>query len=259
MSTKFKTEVHEAIEETNAAGDKGASGTLFDNGNKNEVPTTHNEGTNTSTKPGEKSEGSETESVRHTESEKSEGAKTEKEKEQGEKVETRGRKPLTQEQKDEKARRDRERYEAKKGGEGKTAQTSLIDDLRKYKTVTTPPANQPPANQPTANVEIDLSKYISGALLLIVIDSFFPSLILMIMGFVDHKYKYAKREKLKLTPTEKKELEPLADAMIKLMFGLVHPAVAFLIATGMLYAGKVMSLDDDDFNIPEKAPAKKTK
>jgi len=84
-------------------------------------------------------------------------------------------------------------------------------------------------------------------LFLIALDSIMPSLILKLIGTRAPKYKDVDVKKIKLTATEKKELEPLADEVVKLVFGQMHPALAFLTAYGMITVGKLLALDDDDF------------
>ncbi len=109
------------------------------------------------------------------------------------------------------------------------------------------PVGAPPVNNDPKKDYVDLSQYISGALFLIALDSVMPALITTIMGVFDKKYKRADKSKLKLTATEKKELEPLADQVVKVLFGMVHPAIAFGITVSLMYMGKVLSLEDEDF------------
>lgn len=229
METKFKKEIADINNEIISGSKENTSANLFDSENKNEIISPLNEGTNNNTSASGTSEIAETKNTQIENAKTNEGAENEIKK-----VETRGRKTLSDDEK--KAR-------AEQRETGKSGQTSLINDLGKYKTNVTPQTSSAVAASP----EIDLSKYISGALLLIVIDSCFPALILMIAGFIDVKYKTVNQKLLKLSNDEKKELEPLADAIIKLMFGMVHPAIAFLVATGMMYAGKLMALEDSDF------------
>ncbi len=168
---------------------------------------------------------------------------------QGEKVEKRGRHKL--ECTCEKCTAKRE---GKPAGEQtqakprKDGSASLDSATSAYKKVAAPVQGSP---QDPKKDYVDLSQYISGALLLIAIDSVMPSLMCTVLSwFMGSKYKYADKKLLKLTPTEKKELEPLADQIVKLLFGMVHPAVAFAVTLGIMYAGKIMSLEDSDFKIP---------
>ena len=95
-------------------------------------------------------------------------------------------------------------------------------------------------NTPTINI----NNYISGTLLLIVIDIVFPT----IMKYFFTKLKTLKNKRaLNLTSEERKELEPLADEFIKSLSLSLHPAEAFLIVLSFMYASKYASLDETDF------------
>ncbi len=166
-----------------------------------------------------------------------------------------GRKPLTEEQRAERAKAKANGTQVNGDGvtkvpETKTepkkdAQTSLMNDLSKYKNVTQGAANA--INTPPNAQQIDLAKYVSGALLLICLDAIMPTVVLKIAAMIEPKYKRVKASKLKMTKEERDELEPLADEMVKLLFGFVHPAVAFLVATAVIYAGKLFTLEEKDF------------
>jgi hypothetical protein len=107
-------------------------------------------------------------------------------------------------------------------------------------TNTTTNTNDIAPNTPTINI----NNYISGTLLLIVIDIVFPT----IMKYFFTKLKTLKNKRsLNLTSEERKELEPLADEFIKSLSLSLHPAEAFLIVLGFMYASKYASLDETDF------------
>lgn len=230
---KFNKEINE---ETIPDSTKNPQVNLFEAENKNQVPSVSEpKGNDTSVQAGA-NETTETGSALNADEKAGKGKETKTE----EKVKDgRGRKALSDEEK------------LKRANERKAAQNSLVDDLSKYKSAT-PSTSTATTQQATQDVKIDLSKYISGALLLIVMDAVFPSAIILIAGYVDKKYKYVDKSKLKLEKDEKKELEPLADEMIKIFFGMVHPAVAFFVCSGLLYAGKLMSLEESDFIIPKQ-------
>lgn len=136
----------------------------------------------------------------------------------------------------------------------KDAKNSLNDDLNEYKRVTSPVSNtngNPTPNGNPPEGQIDVSKFVSGALLLIAIDAIFPTAIILIMRQFDPKYKYVNKKKLKLTSEEKEELEPLANEVVKLIFGYMPPLQAFLFCMSIVYAGKIMLLSDEDFLIPK--------
>lgn len=107
-------------------------------------------------------------------------------------------------------------------------------------TNTTTNTNDIAPSTPTINI----NNYISGTLLLIVIDIVFPT----IMKYFFTKLKTLKNKRaLNLTSEERKELEPLADEFIKSLSLSLHPAEAFLIVLGFMYASKYASLDETDF------------
>lgn len=176
------------------------------------------------------------------------------------KKETRGRKPLSEEEK-EKRRKEKEQKGAGGGGTGSgagaqgsasppDAKTDLLNDLSKYKTVNGNNTQQP--SQQPAQEKIDISKFVSGALMLIVMDAIIPGVIIFTMRFVDKKYKYLEVKKIKLSSEEKKELEPFADEVVKIIFIKVNPVVGFFVVSAILYGSKLMFLTDEDFNLPKE-------
>lgn len=175
------------------------------------------------------------------------------------KKETRGRKPLTEE---EKAARKAEKEKAKQGesgtgagatgsGDTKDAKNDLLSDLSKYKTVNNGNGTQT-QQAPQNEVKIDMSKFVSGALLLIVMDAILPGVICLALSFADRKYKYLDKRKVRLTREEKEELEPFADEVVKVIFLKVNPVIGFFVVSGILYGSKFMFLDETDFNLPPK-------
>ena len=128
-----------------------------------------------------------------------------------------------------------------KGPDDKTA---LDDDLSKYKKVATPEGTITPSTP--EETKIDVGKYISGALFLIAVDSVFPSLVLKIAMFISPKYKGIKVKQLKLTAEERTELEPLADEVVKIIFGQLNPITAFALCYGILLFGKIVLLSPDE-------------
>lgn len=106
------------------------------------------------------------------------------------------------------------------------------------------------SKNPTAKIlseKVDLTQFISGALFLICMDAVLPSMILMIFGWFNKKYKGVDSKKLRLDADEQKRLEPLAEQIVKLIFGSCNPIVAFAVTYGMIIAGKIMTLEDEDF------------
>jgi cell division septation protein DedD len=117
----------------------------------------------------------------------------------------------------------------------------LLNDLSEY-TQTDLNGGAPAESEPA---QVDLSKYISGALLLIALDAIFPALILNFAKKRNpKKYGKIKVKQMKLTPDEREELEPLADEVIKILVLKMHPAAAFLIAYGIITAGKLLIIEE---------------
>ena len=152
------------------------------------------------------------------------------------KTETRGRKKLKRDETGNIVRPERSEY--------KTAQQILSEQPTAAAPITT--------QQPTAATQqqkVDISQYISGALALLLIDLFFPSVI----AFGYNKFVAARFDKdqikageLKLTAKEQKELEPLADACIKEMMFQLSPTKALIIALSIIYGGKVLMISQAD-------------
>ena len=125
--------------------------------------------------------------------------------------------------------------------QAKDGKTDLQNDLSQY-TQTDLNGGAPAEQEPA---QVDLSKYISGALLLIALDAIFPALILNFAKKRNpKKYGKIKVKQMKLTPDEREELEPLADEVIKILVLKMHPAAAFLIAYGIITAGKLLIIEE---------------
>ncbi len=261
---RFKNEVVEDHLQDNPETKQKVLQNLRD---KNEVSETKGEGRNDN---GVQNEGGEKGNSQKTQGQNESGANEEKG--EGEKIEKRGRKPMTPEEKEAaKLRREAiargekvEPIEKKDASKFKAGADSLDSSTSAYKRVATPSNTTTPAAQNNAANKdyVDLSQYISGMLFLIAIDAIFPSVLLKLIGWFDKKYKYLDKSTLRLTPTEKKELEPLAESVVKILFGHVHPAVAFAVTLAIIYAGKIMNADESDFNLPDNKlplPNKKTK
>lgn len=101
----------------------------------------------------------------------------------------------------------------------------------------------------------EITNFFSGALLLMFMDYVFPVILKFIVGFFNPKFKKIKStsiEKLQLTEKEKTELEPSADAVVEYIFADANPIVLFAVAVGGIYAGKMMLLNENDFELPVK-------
>jgi len=124
-------------------------------------------------------------------------------------------------------------------------------DLSQYGQVETPTDPNAPAEE-QAQAQVDISKYISGALLLMMIDFLLPTLF----TFVYPKLKRLKdKKKLKMTKDERKELEPIADECIKQVAMKLAPMEAMALMLLFVYGGKIYELEDSDFK-PETQPTK---
>jgi hypothetical protein len=116
-------------------------------------------------------------------------------------------------------------------------------DLSQYGQIETPTDPNAPTEE-QAPSQVDISKYISGALLLMMIDFLLPTAFI----FVYPKLKRLKdKRKLKMTKEERKELEPIADECIKQVAMKLAPMEAMALMLLFVYGGKIYELDDSDF------------
>lgn len=91
--------------------------------------------------------------------------------------------------------------------------------------------------------KVDLSKYVSGTLLIMLIDSLLPNLMLYTAKYIaPEKYKNAKVQDLQMTFEERKQIEPLANEVIVVLIGELSPLEAFLIFTAVIYGSKMLTL-----------------
>lgn len=148
----------------------------------------------------------------------------------------------------------KEVLQAKKQEVVQTAKPNVKQDidLSQYGQVEAPNGQNDP-NAPGENPNnVDISKYISGALLLMMIDFLLPTLF----TFVYPKLKRLKdKKKLKMTKDERKELEPIADECIKQVAMKLAPMEAMALMLLFVYGGKIYELEDSDFK-PESQPTK---
>lgn len=114
-------------------------------------------------------------------------------------------------------------------------------DLSQYGQVDVP---QSASTEVQDTAQVDISKYISGALLLMMIDFLLPTLF----TFVYPKLKRLKdKRKLKMTKDERKELEPIADECIKQVAMKLAPLEAMGLMLLFVYGGKIYELDESDY------------
>ena len=134
----------------------------------------------------------------------------------------------------------------------------LLDELSEYKSASAttqaaqPATTQPATTPPAAPVKpaFDVSKIVTGALLLVIIDALFPTLILTVAGFFDEKYKRVTkkgRNKLRLDKEEQELLKPAADEVVKIMLANMPPEAILVLGLTAVYFSKFQDLDEDDF------------
>ena len=147
----------------------------------------------------------------------------------------------------------KEVLQAKKQEDVSTAKPNVKQDidLSQYGQVEAP-GDQTDYNAPVENPNVDISKYISGALLLMMIDFLLPTLFTLVYP----KLKRLKdKKKLKMTKDERKELEPIADECIKQVAMKLAPMEAMALMLLFVYGGKIYELEEADFK-PETQPTK---
>lgn len=168
------------------------------------------------------------------------------------KEETRGRKKLPRDENGKIIRE--EKTQPVKLATGQDDLNNLLDGYKtkpETTTTTTTNNNLPAPLQP----KLDASKFINGAVFLIVMDAVFPSLVLFLMEFMNPKYgrvKESARKKLKLDKEERELLEEGANEIVKYIFADTHPMLVFALSVGFIYYGKIDSLEDSDFHEPVK-------
>jgi len=102
-----------------------------------------------------------------------------------------------------------------------------------------PESSTPPTDIPKEHQEHpkEMDAKISGYVLLMIMDSLFPyATAMMVSRFMG---KDIDAKKLKLTTTERKELQPMADEVAKGFVG-ASPASMFVMTSLSMYFGKVM-------------------
>jgi hypothetical protein len=112
-------------------------------------------------------------------------------------------------------------------------------DLTEYKKI-----NISSENTPIQENKIDASKYLSGALLLLLIDAIIPSALCYL---IPKGKKLKDINTLKMTKDEIKSLEELADECIKSLNLQMSPLEAFLFGLTFTYGTKFLSLTDADY------------
>jgi hypothetical protein len=136
----------------------------------------------------------------------------------------------------------KEVLQAKKQAPVQSAKPKQDIDLSQYGQIETPQSTTTEIEAPAQ--QVDISKYISGALLLMMIDFLLP----VLFTFVYPKLKRLKdKKKLKMTKDERKELEPIADECIKQVAMKLAPMEAMGLMLLFVYGGKIYELEESDY------------
>lgn len=93
--------------------------------------------------------------------------------------------------------------------------------------------------------EVNASKYLTGAIILMMVDAVIPSVLIKMMSIANPKYKSIKTKEIKMSKEQKNDLEPLADEVVKSMTVNMSPMTAFLVCTSLIYGTNIMSATDE--------------
>ena len=93
--------------------------------------------------------------------------------------------------------------------------------------------------------EVNASKYLTGAIILMMIDAVIPSVLIKMMSMANPKYKSIKTKEIKLSKEQKNDLEPLADEVVKQMTVNMSPMTAFRVCTSLIYGTNIMTASDE--------------
>lgn len=111
-------------------------------------------------------------------------------------------------------------------------------DLSEFKKVEISTQSQNPS-------EVNASKYLTGAIILMMVDAVIPSVLIKMMSMVNPKYKTIRTKEIKMSKDQKNDLEPLADEVVKSMTMNMSPMTAFLVCTSLIYGTNIMSASDE--------------
>lgn len=100
------------------------------------------------------------------------------------------------------------------------------------------------ANSPN-ETEVNAVKYITGSLLLMLIDAVAPTVLIKVLGMTNEKYKKLSSKKVRLTKDQREDLEPLANEAVKQMTLNMNPMTAFFVCTSLIYATNIMTAVED--------------
>lgn len=100
------------------------------------------------------------------------------------------------------------------------------------------------ANSPN-EAEVNAVKYITGSLLLMLIDAVAPSILIKVLGMTNEKFKKLNSKKVRLSKDQREDLEPLANEAVKQMTINMNPLTAFFVCTSLIYATNIMTAVED--------------
>jgi len=112
----------------------------------------------------------------------------------------------------------------------------LAKELSEYKQSGSIPVPDSGSNPQSLN----LSNFIRGSLLLIMIDSIMPNLLIKLLGMVSPSYRSINPNKVKMTKEQRDQLEPLANEMVNVIFGNMPSHQMFFVCLSFVYAGNIM-------------------
>jgi len=93
--------------------------------------------------------------------------------------------------------------------------------------------------------EVNAVKYITGSLMLMLIDAVAPSLLIKVLGMTNPKFKNISSKKVRLSKDQREDLEPLANEAVKQITINMNPMTAFFVCTSLIYATNIMTAVED--------------
>ena len=112
----------------------------------------------------------------------------------------------------------------------------LAKELSEYKQSGSIPVPDGGSNPQSLN----LSNFIRGSLLLIMIDAIMPNLLIKLLGMVSPSYRSINPNKVKMSKEQRDQLEPLANEMVNVIFGTMPAHQMFFVCLSFVYAGNIM-------------------
>lgn len=112
----------------------------------------------------------------------------------------------------------------------------LAKELSEYKQSGSIPVPDAGTNPQSLN----LSNFIRGSLLLIMIDAIMPNLLIKLLGMVSPSYRSINPNKIKMSKEQRDQMEPLANEMVNVLFGNMPAHQMFFVCLTFVYAGNIM-------------------